>query len=106
MIPIKKLATHLLFSVALVLPQVVSAIDPEPEQNGLVEKRRNIVKIFDVKSSDVLAVDNQFGQVRINLWAKDEIKVEIIVTANAPDDVRAAEYLGAVTIDEKRIKNQ
>ncbi|MHA4737553.1 hypothetical protein [Dyadobacter sp. MSC1_007] len=106
MIPIKKLATHLLFSVALALPQVVSAIDPEPEQNGLVEKRRNIVKIFDVKSSDVLAVDNQFGQVRINLWAKDEIKVEIIVTANAPDDVRAAEYLGAVTIDEKRIKNQ
>lgn len=106
MITIKKVVTHLLFSVALALPQVISAADPGSEQNGLVEKRRNIVKIFDVKSSDMLAVDNQFGQVKVNLWAKEEIKVEIVVTANAPTDVRASEYLGAVTIDEKRIKNQ
>jgi hypothetical protein len=69
-----------------VLPQVVSAIDPEPEQNGLIEKRRNIVKVFDVKNNDLLMVDNQFGQVKINLWSKEEIKVEIIITANAPSD--------------------
>jgi hypothetical protein len=77
-----------------VLPQVVSALDPEPEQNGLVEKRRNIVKVFDVKNNDLLMVDNQFGQVKINLWSKEEIKVEIIITANAPTDGRASEYLG------------
>ena len=45
MITIKKVATLLLFSVIATLPQVASAaFNPdESEQNGLVEKRRNIV---------------------------------------------------------------
>jgi len=104
MATIKKLIIHLLYSITAILPQVVYALDPDPA--GLVEKRRNIVKIFDVKDQDVLAVDNQFGQVKINLWNKSEIKVEIIITANAPTDGRASEYLGAVIIDEKREKNK
>ncbi|GGN09188.1 hypothetical protein GCM10010967_51300 [Dyadobacter beijingensis] len=106
MTTIKKIATLLLFSV-IALPQVASAaLNPdESEQNGLVEKRRNIVKIFDVKKSDALEVDNQFGLVKVNLWAKEEIKIEIVVTANAPSDSRAAEYLSSVNIDEKRVKN-
>jgi len=107
MITIKKIATLLLFSVIATLPQVASAtLDPDDsEQNGLIEKRRNIVKVFDVKKSDALEVDNQFGLVKVNLWAKEEIKVEIVVTANAPSDSRAAEYLSSVNIDEKRMKN-
>ncbi|TLU98311.1 hypothetical protein FEN17_24585 [Dyadobacter luticola] len=92
--------------MAVILPQVVSAINNDPDQNGLIEKRRNIVKVFDVRSSDVLTVDNQFGKVSINLWNKNEIKVEIVVTANAASDDRASDYLGAVTIDEKRMKDQ
>ncbi|WP_229204250.1 hypothetical protein [Dyadobacter alkalitolerans] len=103
---IKKSTARLLFSMFLMLPQLLLAVSPDPEQNGLIEKRRNIVKVFDVKNNDQLVVDNQFGQVKINLWNKEEIKVEIIVTANAPTDGRASEYLGAVRIDEKRIRNQ
>ena len=104
MITIKKPILHLLYSIALILPQTLFA--ENPDQNGLVEKRRNIVKVFDVGNHDLLMVDNQFGQVKINLWSKEEIKVEIIVTANAPTDERAAEYLSSVSIDEKRDKNQ
>ncbi|WP_229217159.1 hypothetical protein [Dyadobacter luteus] len=104
MATIKKIITHLLYSVAVMLPLAVHAIDPEP--SGLIEKRRNIVKIFDVKEQDVLMVDNQFGQVKINLWNKKEIRVEIVITANAPSDSRAAQYLGAVDVEEKREKNR
>ena len=104
MATIKKLIIHLLYSITIILPQAVYALDPDPA--GLIEKRRNIVKIFDVKNQDVLAVDNQFGQVKINLWNKSEIKVEIVITANAPTDGRAAEYLGAVSVDERRESNK
>ncbi|QRR04279.1 hypothetical protein HWI92_19740 [Dyadobacter sandarakinus] len=90
----------------VVLSQVAFALPEDPRPAGWIEKKRNIVKVFDVKSNDMLVVDNQFGQVKVNLWAKDEIKVEIVITANAPSDTRAAEYLGAVNIDEKRVKGQ
>lgn len=106
MTTIKKIATLLLFSVVSILPQVAgAALNPEPEQSGLIEKRRNIVKVFDVKKSDALEVDNQFGLVKVNLWNKEEIKIEIVITANAANDSRAAEYLSAVNVDEKRVKN-
>ncbi len=104
MATIKKRIIHLLYSVVALLPYTLYAADPNPAY--LIEKRRNIVKIFDVKNQDVLLVDNQFGQVKINLWAKNEIKVEIVVTANAPSDSRAVQYLDAVDIEEKREKNK
>jgi hypothetical protein len=69
---------------------------------GLVEKRRNIVKIYDVDARDQLSVDNQYGQVKIHLWDRKEIRVDITITANAPTDQRAADYLSAIAIDEKR----
>lgn len=102
----KQITALLLFNIALILPYLVNAKIADPDQGGLVEKRRNIIKVFDVKKSDVLIVDNQFGQVKINLWSKEEIKVEILITANAPTDGRAAQYLGSVNIGEKRTKDQ
>lgn len=104
MATIQKIIIHLLYSITAILPQVVYAINPDV--SGLVEKRRNITKVFDVKDQDMLSVDNQFGQVKINLWSKKEIKVEIIITANASTDGRASEYLSAVEIDETREKNK
>jgi hypothetical protein len=106
MIPIKKIKIHLLYNLIAILPTLAFAVHTGPEQNTLVEKKRNIVKVFDVKKEDMLIVDNQFGQVKINLWSKEEIKVEIVITANAATDGRASEYLGSVNIDEKRAKNQ
>jgi hypothetical protein len=104
MATIKKIIIPLLFNIIAFLPLAVIAGDPLP--HTLIEKRRNIVKIFDVKDQDVLSVDNQFGQVKVNLWAKKEIKIEIVITANAPTDGRASEYLNAVQIDERREKNR
>lgn len=101
---------NLLYSLAILLiPVTANAIDPaphcHPEVSNLVEKRRNIVKIFDVKDPDLLTVDNQYGQVKVNLWSKKDIRVEIVITANAASEEQAAQYMNAVEIAEKRIKN-
>lgn len=99
-----KAIKHLLYSlIILSIPLVTRANDPDPK--SLVEKRRNIVKIFEVRDPDLLTVDNQYGQVKVNLWAKKDIRVEIVITANAPSDNQAAQYLNAVIIDEKRVRN-
>ena len=98
---------NLLYSFLVLIPLTVSAIgpNPDPDPKALVERKRNIVKIFDVKDPDLLTVDNQYGQVKVNLWSKKDIRVEIIITANAPSDDQAGQYLNAVIIDEKRTKN-
>jgi hypothetical protein len=97
----------LLFNLLILLPPqstpaLASGEGPVPDGASLVEKRRTIVKVFEVSAKDQLAIDNQFGQVTVNLWDKKDIRVEVVITANAASDARAAEYLNAVSIDEKR----
>ena len=94
---------HLLLNIVLLLP--VSAFALDPELTLLVEKRKNITKVFEVNERDQLVIDNQYGEVKVNLWKRNEIKVEIIVTSSAPSDAKATEYINAVTIGESRAKN-
>lgn len=78
----------------------------DPVDAGTVEKRKTIIKLFDVDHDDILSVDNQFGQVSVSLWEKSEIRVQITITANSDSDERVQRYLNAVTIEEKRTGNQ
>lgn len=84
----------------------LGAVCAYAETSGaLVEKRKTLIKIYDVETRDQLSVDNQYGQVKINLWDRKEIRVDITITANAPSDQRAADYLNSISIDEKREGN-
>ncbi|RIV27562.1 hypothetical protein DYU11_04455 [Fibrisoma montanum] len=76
------------------------------EETGVIERRKTIIKLYDVSEKDHLVVDNQFGQVSVELWNRNEIKVQITITANANTEDKVAEYLSTVTIDEKRAGDQ
>ena len=96
---------RILFSIFLgLVPLLTSAEDPI--DRGAVEKKKTIIKIFDVNNNDNLLIDNQFGQVSVGLWDKSEIRVQITITANSDSDERVQTFLDAVSIDEKRAGNQ
>lgn len=76
-------------------------------ETTLYERKRTILKVYDVGSKEQLAIDNQFGQVRVAVWNKDEIRVQITITAKASSsEERAQRYLDAVNIIEKRAGEQ
>ncbi len=77
-----------------------------PQEQNTVEKRKTIIKIYDVSNRDNLLVDNQFGQVTVNLWDRSEIRVQITITANASSDSKTQEYMDRVDIEEKRNGDQ
>ncbi|QJD78239.1 DUF4097 family beta strand repeat-containing protein [Spirosoma rhododendri] len=94
----------ILYSVLLVaLPLLARAEDPWAD---MVERKKTIIKSYDVSANDVLTVDNQFGQVSVGLWDKPEIRVEIAVMAGASTEAKAQSYLDAVEIEDKRAGNQ
>ena len=85
---------------------VAWAAHAEPTQGEqLIEKRRTVIKTFTVDRNDRLSVDNQYGEVKINLWDRADIRVQVVITANAPTSQRADDYLEAVDIEEKRTGN-
>lgn len=98
--------TYLYSLLLCFYPLLTWAEQPEPQQIGAVEKRKTIIKLFDVDDKDNLVVDNQFGQVSVGLWDKKEIRVQITVTANSDSDERVQQFLDAVSIEEKRTGDQ
>ncbi len=96
--------TLILYSLALV--QLYAGYTPVTgEINSFVEKKKTIVKVFEVGPHTQLNIDNQFGDVKINLWNKREIRVDIVISANASNEAKALEYLNNVTIEEKKETN-
>lgn len=90
----------LLFLVAPIYGEPCQQAPGDPY--ALIDKRRTISKIFSVKTQDRLLVNNQFGDVKVNLWNKKEIRIDITITASAPTDERADDYLNSVRIQESQ----
>lgn len=102
-----KIVKSCLLCSVLYIITFASAWAGEENEGALsAEKRRNIVKVFSVKSDEMLLISNQFGEVKVNLWSKNEIKVEIDITTRATTESRAKEFMDGIDIDEKRENNR
>ncbi len=95
----------LLYNLLLCLCPLLTWAE-DPIGFSVIEKRKTIIKLFDVDDSDNLVVENQFGQVSVGLWDKKEIRVQITILANSDSDERVQKFLDAVTIEEKRTGGQ
>ncbi|GAB3952918.1 hypothetical protein GCM10028805_35690 [Spirosoma harenae] len=96
---------QVLYSVFLCLIPLVTWAN-YPIDGTAIEKKKTIIKLFDVDSKDHLVIDNQYGQVSVDTWDKAEIKLQITIVANSDSDERVQKYLDAVSIEEKRSGNQ
>ena len=86
------------------IPQNFSQPDPESDKNYVqtAEKSKTLTKTYSVDAKDKLAINNQYGQVKVSTWAKKEIKVDVEIKAFESSDAKAQEQLDAVSISESR----
>ena len=67
-----------------------------------IEKKKVITKSFTVDAKDKLSINNQHGEVKVELWNKNEIKVDITITGYGNSEKKAQELLDNVEIIDKR----
>ncbi|RYY30760.1 MAG: hypothetical protein EOO04_03895 [Chitinophagaceae bacterium] len=73
--------------------------------NPLVEKKKTVSKTYTLSPNDLVTLDNRFGELKISTWDKNEIKVEITMTAKGNTEERANDILGRISIDEGKKSN-
>jgi hypothetical protein len=71
-------------------------------QDNPIEKKKIITKSFSVDAKDKLNINNQHGDVKIELWNKNEIKVDITIIGYASSEQKAQELIDNVEITDKR----
>jgi hypothetical protein len=65
-----------------------------------VNRKRLINKHYNVTAEDKLEIENQFGNVVVSTWDKNEITVDIEIGAKAPTDERAQEIMNEIDVKD------
>lgn len=70
-------------------------------EDPLVEKNKSYTKSYSV-GNDRINLTNSFGEMKINTWSNNEIKVEVSIMAKAQTDARAQELLDHIRIVDNK----
>ena len=68
----------------------------------LVEKKKTYTKTYPLGGGDRVNLNNSFGELKINTWDKNEIKVDITMTGKGSTDEIAQEMLDHIEIQDNK----
>jgi len=57
---------------------------------------------YQLKSTDPIHIENHYGDVKVKFWNKNEVLVNITVTANAPTEQKVDAFLSIVDIQTRK----
>jgi hypothetical protein len=83
---------------ALALPVFSHAADRDEE----VRKKKTLNKSYSVSAEDKLEIENQFGNVTISVWDKNEITVDVEMAARASSEQKAQDIMDEIDVKEFR----
>jgi hypothetical protein len=83
-------------------PVVVQPNQPAESYTYKSEKRKTFEKTYKVGKSDVLNIDNKFGNVHITTWNRNEIQVKVDIVSRANSEQNAQAMLDKISISESR----
>ncbi|MCP2042430.1 hypothetical protein [Pontibacter sp. HSC-36F09] len=87
-------------------PVIVVPHQPEAEvYTYKSEKRKTFDKTYKVGKSDVLNIDNKFGNVHVNTWNRSEIQVKVDIISRANSEQVAQEMLNKINVTDNRSGN-
>jgi len=66
------------------------------------KKTKNYTKSYSLSSSDKISLYNQFGEMKITTWDKNEVKVDATITGKSDDEPRAQEILDRISIQDSK----
>lgn len=87
--------------VLALLSQDTAARGDGPE----VEKNKSYSKSYPLSNADQVSLNNQFGEMKINTWNKNEIKVDVNITAKAGSEEAAQRILDNIYIEDEKNGN-
>jgi len=104
----KKLFSAGLLLTALLSFTMVSAQEREREREysePKFKKNKTYSKSYSLGSSDKISLSNQFGEMKLVTWDKNEIKVDASITGKADEEQQAQEILDRISITDGKDGN-
>lgn len=88
------------FKATLIIGCLSISLTTFASEDPKVEKKKTYAKTYTLTASDKVSLNNQFGEVKIVTWDRNEVKVDVSITAKANSDERAQEILNTISIED------
>ena len=98
-----------LFNIIIVFIALIAfsrTYSQDSRQEPKFKKQKSYTKSYNVSSTDRISLDNQFGEMKLITWDKNEVKVDVAITAESDDETRAQKILDIISIDDKKNNNE
>jgi len=79
--------------------------DTKVQTGDEVVKTKSYSKSYSVDGNDVVNIDNKFGKITVNTWAKNEVKVDVQIKVTTNDADKAQKMLDNVNIQDSKDGN-
>ncbi len=91
-------------SIITLLSLLTIAISPVFAGSGdpLIEKTKTYSKSYSINGSDKINLENQFGEMKINIWDKNEIRVDVRIEAKSNAEETAQKILDNIYIEDSK----
>jgi len=101
----KKLLFNTAFLIAGLLSishAIAQQDENEKKETFKFNKSKSYSKSYSISGGDKIYLDNQFGEMKLVIWDKNEIKVDVSITAKSDDEAEAQEILERITIEDRK----
>lgn len=90
-----------LFTFLFLFTSVLNAQNEKEKQaEPKFKKTKSYSKSYALSGSDKVRLNNQFGEMKINTWDKNEVKVDVQISGKSDDEPRAQEILDRISIQD------
>jgi hypothetical protein len=69
------------------------------------KKTKTHSKSYSLSSSDKVSLNNQFGEMKLVTWDKNEIKVDVTITGKSDEEQRAQQIIDRISIADSKDGN-
>src|SRR5687768_11145770 len=101
----KKLLFNGTLLFADLLTMTMSFAQEKERTEPKFKKSKTHSKSYNLGSSDKVSLTNQFGEMKLVTWDKNEIKVDVSITGKADDEKRAQEIIDRISINDGKDGN-
>jgi len=81
------------------------AAQEKEKQEPRFKKTKTHSKSYSLSSGDRVSLSNQFGEMKLVTWEKNEIKVDVTITGKSDEEPRAQEIIDRISIADGKEGN-
>jgi hypothetical protein len=98
-------ALYLFIGLTILFPAYSQDIKHDSKNEPKFKKQKSYSKSYNVSSSDRISLDNQFGEMKLITWERNEVKVDASITAMSDEEADVQNLLDKISVTDDKSGN-